>query len=97
MDLRGEVRCLEKSYAGGRQKPTIGNDNDDWCLIAWASVSSLDAIDVVDAAGVGWSSCLIRHMEEQNAEPPVSRSQNKQKSPREKSMFLVLCRAAEDG
>jgi hypothetical protein len=86
----GEVRCAEKSYAGGRQKPNIETDNDRGCDTVAVFASSHDVIDVVDSAGVEWSSCLIRHAGEQNAAPLVWRSQNKQKSPREKSILQNL-------
>jgi len=52
MGLDGEVRCIEKSYAGGRQKPNIESDNDRGCDTASVFLSSQDAVDVVDLAGV---------------------------------------------
>lgn len=85
MGLEDEVRCIEESYAGGRQNPIIETD-DRGCDTVGVFISSHDAVDVVDSARLEWSSYLIRHTEEQNAAPLVWRSQNKQRSPREKSV-----------
>lgn len=54
------------------------------------SPSEDEAVDVVDPARVKWSSCVRRQAEEQKEVPLVWRSQDKQKSPRRKSMFVQL-------
>ena len=55
MGLEDEVRCIEESYAGGRQNPIIETD-DRGCDTVGVYISSHDAVDVVDSARVKRSS-----------------------------------------